>query len=159
MSSGEETGPGATRNVEWAIETFRDFAERGPDAVIEILDPEVEIHSDQNLANAGTFHGVPGYRRWTERWFDAWEEFELEVQLIEPVGERHVVASCRQVARGRSSGVPVEMDAAYMFEVEAGRVIRFHLYDDRLRAIAVAREGEARPSGKSSAATARPAAD
>ena len=81
------------------------------------------------------------------------------MQLIEPVGERHVVASCRQVARGRSSGVPVEMDAAYMFEVEAGRVIRFHLYDDRLRAIAVAREGEARPSGKSSAATARPAAD
>ncbi len=144
-------------NAEWAKATFDAFAESGPDVVIEDLDPEVEIHTDQDLANAGTLHGVPGYRRWTQRWFDAWEEYELNVQLIEPIGERHVVATCRQVARGKSSGVPVEMETTFMFEVEAGSVVRFHLYSDRLKAIAAARKGEERAPGD--ARTGPPAAD
>lgn len=144
MSSG---GPGSSEQarqiVGWAASAFEDFAEQGPAAVTEFLDPDVEVHSEQTLANAGTYHGVPGYLRWSERWFDAWEEFEILVELIEPVGESHVVVSCRQFARGKSSGAPVEMPSYYMFEIAEGRARRFHLYNTRGEAIAEARRGAA----------------
>jgi hypothetical protein len=143
MSNEAADSQRARQNVGWAASAFEDFAERGPSAVTEFLDPEVEVHSEQTLANAGTYHGVPGYLRWSERWFDAWEEFELKVELIEPVGENHVVANCRQFARGKSSGAPVEMSATYMFEIADGRALRFHLYNSRDEAIAEARRGEA----------------
>ena len=63
--------------------------------------------------------------------------------MIEPVGEHHVVVSCIQSARGKSSGIPVEMDAIYMFEMWDGRARRFHLYDTREEALAEAQRGEA----------------
>jgi ketosteroid isomerase-like protein len=144
MSSGAGGDSGqARRNVELTEAAFVAFAKQGPSTVTEVLDPEVEVHSEQTMANAGTFHGVPGYLRWSERWFEAWDEFEIVVEMIEPVGESHVVASCRQAARGRSSGVPVEMPACYMFEISEASVVRFHLYNTRDEAIAEARRGEA----------------
>ena len=144
MNSGGEIGSeGANELVSLAAAAFSAFAERGPSAAVEFLDPEVEVHSTQTLANAGTFRGTPGYLRWSDRWFDAWEEFEIKVEMIEPVGEHHVVVSCIQSARGISSGIPVEMDAIYMFEMWDGRARRFHLYDTREQALAEARRGEA----------------
>jgi SnoaL-like domain len=144
MSSAGEIGDErGSELVSLAAAAFAAFAERGPSAATEFLDPEVEVHSNQTLANAGTFRGIPGYLRWSDRWFDAWEEFEIKVEMIEPVGEHHVVVSCSQSARGISSGIPVEMDAIYMFEMWDARARRFHLYSTREEALAEARRGEA----------------
>jgi ketosteroid isomerase-like protein len=140
MSS--ETTKAARANVELVRGILDDLAEEGLESAVELFDPEVEVYSTEALANAGTYHGIGGVLRWAERWFDAWEEFEINPVLFEPVGVRHVVVSCRQVARGRASGVPVEMDATYLAEISAGRVIRFHLYATRADAIAAARAGE-----------------
>lgn len=143
MNSGGGDRARARQITGWAKSAFEAFAEHGPAAATEFLEPEVEVHSEQTLANAGTYHGVPGYLRWSERWFDAWEDFEILVEMIEPVGENHVVVSARQSARGRSSGAPVQMSAFYMFEIANGRALRFHLYNSRAEAIAEARRGEA----------------
>jgi hypothetical protein len=142
MSSEARAGR-ARHNVELFEQGLAAFAEQGAEALVELLDPEVEIHSSPELANAGDFHGVGGYKRWTARWFDAWDEYELYAELIEPVGDRHVVASCRQQARGRASGAEVEMKLAYMVEVDADHIRRFHLYPTRTEALAEARRGEA----------------
>ena len=64
--------------------------------------------------------------------------------MIEPVGEHHVVVSCIQSARGMSSGIPVEMDATYMFEM-SGRpgAAASTSTATREEALAEARRGEA----------------
>jgi hypothetical protein len=141
MSSEQERNT-ASANVELARRLFDDLGESGMAAVVDRFDPEVEIYSTPELANPGSYHGIAGLTRWTERWFDAWEEFEIHPVLYEPIGLRHVVVICHQVGRGRTSGAPVEMNAAYMIEISAGLVIRFHLYAERDEAIAAAREEE-----------------
>jgi len=145
----------ARANVEMITAAFAAFAERGPDSASGMMDPEVEVVSKQS-PNAGTFHGIPGYKRWSDRWFDAWEEFEIRVELIEPVGERHVVVSGRQHARGVKSGIAVDMKASYMIEIGPdGLATRFHLYSSRDEALAEARRGEAEePEGPARSSSA-----
>jgi hypothetical protein len=140
--SDERAREVATANVALARRLFDELAESGMQAVVEHFDPEVDIYSTPDLANPGSYHGISGLTRWTERWFDAWEEFEIRPVLYEPIGVRHVVVTCHQVGQGKTSGVPVEMNAAYMIETSGGLVTRFHLYAERDEAIAAAREEE-----------------
>ena len=118
----------AQDNVELVRSAFEVYAKAGPEAAVSLLDPEVEVYSPPTLANAGTFRGVDGYREWTHRWFDAWEQFEIFPEAIEPVGENCVIAVCRQRGVGKSSGIAVEQTMVYMWEIQAGKVTRFHLY-------------------------------
>ncbi|MEK6277842.1 MAG: nuclear transport factor 2 family protein [Actinomycetota bacterium] len=113
------------------------------DAVMAVLDPEVEVHTPPEMVNAGTYRGHDGYEHWMGQWMEAWAEFELEVRGAEPVGERHVVVDLHQRATGRGSGVEVEMQIAQLYEVRDGRAVRFHIYPTRERALEVALEGEA----------------
>jgi uncharacterized protein len=136
MSSPEE-------NVARVLEGAEAFERGDVPAFLELLDPEVEIYSTPELANPGTFHGREGYLRWSSEWFDAWDDFRVEIESAEAVGERHVVAQVRQLGRGKGSGVEVEMRAAYMWELRDGRAVRMQLHAGREEAVAAARAGEA----------------
>ena len=123
-----------------ATEAFR----RGDiDAFLATLDPEVEIFSTPELPNPGRFVGREGWIEWTSQWFDAWADFEVEIEEYEPVGRHHVLLSARQRAKGAGSGVPVEMRVYYLAEYRDGLAKRFHLYAKREEALEVARTGEA----------------
>jgi ketosteroid isomerase-like protein len=126
-----------------AREMLEAFQRGDQEALLELLDPEVEVYSPPQLANAGSFHGREGYLEWSREWFDAWEHFEVDARSIEAVGEHHVLTTVQQRGRGKGSGIEVEMEACYMGEVHDGRATRFHLYQTREDALAAAREGEA----------------
>ena len=53
-----------------------------------------------------------------------------------------MVCDAHQSARGAASGVKVEMELGYMFELRRGVVVRLHILDDRDTAIAAAETGE-----------------
>jgi hypothetical protein len=91
----------------------------------------------------GEENGHEGYLKWVGEWLEAWDDFKIEWQEIEPVGDRHVVTSVRQTGKGKGSGVPVEMKATYMWEIRDGLLVRFHLYSTWDEAVEAAREGEA----------------
>jgi ketosteroid isomerase-like protein len=136
MSSAEE-------NVARVLEGADAFQRGDVEAFLELLDPEVEIYSTPELANPGTFHGREGYLRWSSEWFDAWEDFRVVIEAVQPVGERHVVAAVRQLGRGKGSGIEVEMRAAYMWELRGGKAVRLQLHPGLEGAVAAARAGEA----------------
>ena len=118
--------------VRGALEAF-DAEDAGP--AIAMLHPEVESHVAPPMMNAGTWHGVDGYVEMTSAWFDAWDGLRYEIVELETPDDRHVLASLRQIATGRESGVPVEMDVVFLFEIEDGRARRFHVYGDRESAV------------------------
>ena len=67
--------------------------------------------------------------------FDAWT-FEVE-RLIDAPGDR-VVALIHQKAIGKGSGASVEMDTGFVYELEAGQVIRIRNYLDLDKALRAA---------------------
>src|SRR4051794_13515203 len=100
--------------VRRGIEAFnRGDAEAGPD----FFDEGIEIYSTNELVNPGNYRGHNGYMEWVTEWLDAWDDFTLEVERIEPVGEHYVAVGVRQTGRGKESGIPVDMSIAYMFEL------------------------------------------
>jgi uncharacterized protein len=124
------------RNIELIRAGFAAFDAGQGDAVLEVLDQDVEVHTAPGLLNAGTYRGRDGYLAWLTGWLEAWEDFEAEAARLEPVGERHVLVTVRQAARGTGSGVAVEMRNYWAFEIGDGRVTRIHLYPQREQALA-----------------------
>jgi ketosteroid isomerase-like protein len=116
-----------------AVEAFNRGDEEG---VIADFDPEIEFHVAPTLMNAGTRRGIDGYREMITAWVDAWQELQMDALEFEPIDERQLVARVRQRAIGAGSGVPVELEVFFLFEVNDGRVVRFHIYADRESAIA-----------------------
>ena len=117
------------------------------DEIFGLAHPDFEVFLPPNLANAGRYVGQQGFTAWLNQWLEAWEGFTVELSEVEPVGEHHVVANMHQSARGKGSGVAVEMEIGYVWDVRDGRLAAMHLYTSRDEAMGVAekREPEASP--------------
>jgi ketosteroid isomerase-like protein len=136
MSSPDE-------NVERVERGLEAFNRTDAQAVLDFFDEDVEIYSSPSLANPGTYRGHEGFRQWLERWLEAWDGFTVEPLKVEAVGEHHVVADVHQYARGRGSGIDVEMRIGYMLDLGEERTRAFHLYPTLDEALTAAREREA----------------
>jgi ketosteroid isomerase-like protein len=73
------------------------------------------------------------FRDWLEPWEDVHVEWELH-----PVDAERVLAVTRQRARGRGSGVAVELRFAQLWTVRDGRAVRMVLYTDVEKGFAAA---------------------
>jgi ketosteroid isomerase-like protein len=117
------------RNFELVRNAFEAFA-ADPGQTL-FIHPEVECYVSPRLMNAGTWHGIDGYREMVKSWGEAWADLRFEVVELDAPDDRHVLATMRQTAAGRESGVPVEMNVVFLFEIEGGRARRLHIYTDR----------------------------
>lgn len=139
MSSAEQRQRENVDLVRRGVETFR----RGDvDGLLALAREDFEIFLPTHLPNSGTYRGHDGFLAWLGQWLDAWEDFTVAIADVEPAGERHVVAMMRQSARGKGSGIPVDMEIAYLWEVRDGRFAAMHLYDSREEALRVAEQRE-----------------
>ena len=109
-SSGEHT-PEQEANLELARGGLEDWIAGNQEATIATFTDDVEVFVPPELGNAGTYTGIEQFRSWFAAWDDAWSEFEMEVEDIEPVGERHVVAMIQSRGVGAGSGIEVEQPA------------------------------------------------
>ena len=128
--------PSAERNVEIIRRGFEAFDAGDVETVLAFLDEEVEIYTAPGLINTGTYRGRDGFLRWLRQWLEAWEDYEAEPAELAAVGDSHVLVTVHQNARGAGSGVAVEMDAYWAFEVRGERMSRIALYPDRAQALA-----------------------
>jgi len=140
MSEPSEAQRHNVEVVRAAVEAFG----QGPESeeLLALMDPQIEIFLPAELPNSGTFGGRDGYATWVQRWLDAWEGFSVEIARLEPVGERHVVSLLHQTATGRGSGIPVEMEIAFLWDVRGDAVAAMHIYPTRDEAVAVGERRE-----------------
>jgi ketosteroid isomerase-like protein len=124
------------RNIEVTRLGFEAYNAGDYDALIALLHPDVELHSDNELINGGDYRGRDGFMHWNAEWTEAWEEFKIEPHSVEVFGDHWILADTHQVARGAGSGIDVEMDVYWVFELADDQVVRMHLYAIRERALA-----------------------
>ena len=95
-------------------------------AVVELLDEDIEAVVPDGMANAGTYYGHQGFRRMTKDWEEAWEEFRVDIEDLIEEGDA-VIAPVMQRARGRGSGVETQMHAVHLMRFRRGRMYRWRL--------------------------------
>jgi ketosteroid isomerase-like protein len=104
----------------------------------ELMHPEIEIYSEPGMINAGTYSGFDGYRRWASQWEEAWDEIRYEPLEIIDISDTLLVARVRVVGRGAGSGIEIDREFGYLYELRDGRGTRFHVYVNADRAVEAA---------------------
>jgi ketosteroid isomerase-like protein len=127
-----------SQNVELLKAALDLYQREGPASLLPMADPEIEVYTARGLVNVGTYRGHEEYLAWSADWLDAWEDFKLEALEFIELGDSIVVVPVHQTAKGRGSGISVEMDVAYLVEIIDGKVTRFHLYESREEAVEAA---------------------
>ena len=124
------------------VEIVRRFAEawarQDSDGMAELLDPNVEQYGTVGgLEEGRVLRGVSEITRDDERVEEAWEEHRIEIQQLIDAGDQ-VVLFQREYQRGRSSGAELMIEAAAIFALRNGRIVRIQGYMDRAGALEAA---------------------
>ena len=120
------------RNREIAVKAFDAFGRRDVEALNALLDPEIEVFISDQLGASGTWSGIDGFWESLSGWLEAFDDdYRIELLSIDTPDDKHVIVEARQFARGRSSGVPVELVTYFMFELRDGRAVRYELHASR----------------------------
>ena len=134
-----DTPPG---DVATNVEIVRQFTEawerRDTDVMVELVDPNVEQYGTVGgLEEGRVLRGITEIARDYERVEEMWDEHRVEIERLIDAGDRVVVFQ-REYQRGRSSGVELVIDAAVIFALRDGRIIRLRGYMDRAAALEAA---------------------
>lgn len=116
-------------------EFIRAFNERDLDAFVEVLDPEVELHSGRGLRK-----GIEAARVWATREpGGVQQEIELDELYEEGLegGGGTAVALIRRAWHWAEDGTAAGEDRmAWVFELREHRVLSWRPYEDRAAALA-----------------------
>ena len=104
----------------------------------DLVDPDAEQHGTVGGVEEGRVtRGVSEIRRDYEQVEALWDEHRIEIQELIDAGDRVVVFQ-REYQRGNKSGVELVVDAAVVFDVRDGRIVRVQGFMDRAAALKAA---------------------
>jgi hypothetical protein len=110
---------------------------RDIEALLALLDPEVEMHDRPEAPDARSYRGHEGVLTALQVSLDAFDDFQLEPEAFYEAGDK-VVVLLRMVGTGNVSGVPVEEHIAHLWTIRDGRAIALQVYSDPADALAAA---------------------
>ena len=122
-------------NVERLRSAFEAYNREGPEAIIALLDPDVEWVADRSDTGRTTYRGLDGVRKSFEELYEGFDRFGFEVEELIDV-DNGVVALGKMTGRGRSTGVEAKQPMAIVFTAGAdGKLIRYESFRDRQEAL------------------------
>jgi ketosteroid isomerase-like protein len=98
--------------------------------------PDVEIELSLEAPMDGTYSGYEGLREVMKFW-GAFGEFGSDIEEIRSSGDR-VFVEAHHHARGKTSGVNVEMTNWQVFTMRDGAIVRYAIYARREQALEAA---------------------
>ena len=116
------------------------FNRRDVEAMLEVLDPEVEYYAALPVLLGGTaavYHGHAGVRELFRDLFDVLDEIHVEYSEMRDLGDR-TVAIGRIRTRGKGSGVETETLFVSISDGKNGKAIRNRSYLDPKEALEAA---------------------
>ena len=114
---------------------FEAFQRGGPEALLELLSDNVIIYRAQ--PDGATLHGKAGFRDAVADWTEDFSEWQVLPQEFTDLGER-VLVQVLQIAQGITSGVRVEEDWWFLFELTGSEVSKLSFYSNPAEALKAA---------------------
>lgn len=102
-----------------------------------LLDADVVLVTIPSSPEAGSYVGLPAFRRFTDAFITAWDSVRFRLDDLTDVG-RSSVGRAAWVVRGAASGVETELPFSAVWALRDGRVAWFELYEDHEAAMLAA---------------------
>jgi ketosteroid isomerase-like protein len=109
---------------------------RDVEGMLATLRPDVELVPVRAVLEGSVYRGHEGLRRWLADMGEDWEDFRIDSHEVRDLDERRVLVVGHFHARGRSSRVTLDQPAAWVCEMDGGKVACMRFYADADAAIA-----------------------
>ena len=126
-----------SRNLAAAKRIYESRNRGDVDAVLAECGPDVEWHPHLAALSGQPVRGLDGVREYLTSLQEDWKSFRHEPEQFFDAGDK-VVVFIQIHARGRASGVDVEVPVAHVLTFERGKCLTFVSYHDRAEALRVA---------------------
>ena len=113
------------------------------DALIALADPGIDYlpYLAALSGEHGAYSGHPGLRQYVRDLAEAWDWYHVEIDDLHDLGD-HVLMEGRLQARGKSSGLDVEEEMAWLHSFREGsgpgRYVRLRFFPSREQALEAA---------------------
>jgi ketosteroid isomerase-like protein len=116
-------------NVEIVRSAFAAFEEGDLTAILDSAADDLITHRVE--PDNAIYHGKEGFLQGTADWIEGFEDWTVTPREFIDGGDS-VVVRVHQTARGEKSGVPVEGDIWFVFELRETKIARlsFHMRED-----------------------------
>ena len=124
-------------NVEIVVGVFESTNARNFQAVMDAYADEIvlELHDDLAIDAGGPVVGKGAVGNWFGDWFRAFDSnYNFEIVETRDWGDRVLMVATHH-GRGRVSGAPVAQEAAWVYTLRNGRIVRCDAYRDRAAAL------------------------
>jgi ketosteroid isomerase-like protein len=114
------------------------FNARGPDGILEMMDPDIELQYGGVLIDkAAIYSGRDGIR---DLLITSWEDFErVQVEIVDCVDrDGRVVGGLRVQATGIASGAPIDLQPGYVMTVRGAKVVHWRICQSYAEALEAA---------------------
>jgi ketosteroid isomerase-like protein len=118
-------------NVELVRRWFWAFGD-DIDAFRDTLHPEIEWRPFED--NHTPSYGVDGAMRIRNNWIESWDEHRVDLEELTEEGDS-VVATAHVMARGKASGVEVDVRLYMQFRLREGKVVYLFEHENRADAL------------------------
>jgi len=117
------------------VQRFLAAFEDDDDSFRDTLHPEIEWYPIEE--NRTPTRGIEAALWNRNQWLDIWEEHRLDVEEVIENGDS-VVASVHIQARGKASGVEVDVRFYAQMKVRDGKIVYIYDHEDRAEALEAA---------------------
>jgi ketosteroid isomerase-like protein len=124
-------------NVEVVRAGFDALSRGDWDALIEVLDPDVEWRTTGQFVEGGAYRGHDGVREFLTTLGGEFDDFRAEAERITDADDV-VVVETRGSGVGKRSGARVEIEFTILVNLTEGRVTRLRNFMDRGEALEAA---------------------
>lgn len=125
----------ASANVDIVRRAQEAIGRRDIEAPGVLMAPECEIRPLRAAVESTVFRGPNGAAKWIASWDESWEDLSAEAVTFRD-GSDWVLVLGRIRARGRSSGVDLDVRAAAVWRLRDGLITGISVYTDRGDALA-----------------------
>lgn len=125
-------------NVEVVRRAWEAYNDRGLDAALDYYAEDCVCEDVPDLPDPATYRGKEGARERERHFRETWVDWAWEPVEFIDAGDDIVVAMLVMRAHGRGSGAPVEVAAAFVYEVRDGRIVRDRAFTSRNDALEAA---------------------
>lgn len=119
------------------------------DLQLELIDPDVFVRplaskfSLPDMPPGSEFRGWEGWTAFWRDWLEPWEDWWYEISNLADAGD-HVVLDLEIRARGRESGIPVDVKLSQVWTLRDGKIVGLTVFDTRAEALALAEKNARR---------------